>query len=137
MDKYPHFLRHAFADEYAAMLEAFEWSVEALGILPDERARLFAIADSIAHGPSSSTVLRERTMRHVIAIADDIRALLGCEDEIREWIRRPNSGLSSGSLVSVMMTPMSVMLDHPDGVRAIHVQLSAERDQMMFRGQLS
>jgi len=133
MTKYPHIVGDASSMEYAAMVEAFEWAIDLLGILPDERAGLFRIVGVPAVGGSVSAVARERMMRHVVAIADAVRTLLACEDEIREWLRSPNPGLWSGFRLPEMLTPLNVMLEHPDGVRAIRVQLDGERDRIAYR----
>ena len=105
----------ASAIEWAAVLEAFEWAVDVLGILPDERALLVRPrGDPTSHGVAKAT---EAKIRHIVAIADDVQALIGDEDEIREWLRSPNPGLWTDGPVRVSMTPLHVMLDHADGVR--------------------
>lgn len=115
----------ASATEWAAVLEAFEWAVDVLGILPDERAVLIRPGGA----PRSYGVARatETKIRHIVAIAVDVQALIGDEDEIREWLRSPNPGLWTDGAVRVSITPLRVMLDYADGVRAICTQLRLER----------
>lgn len=136
MKKHLRLVDDTNAVEYAAILEAFAWAIGVLGLLPEERTKLVQTAHLGAVGYKPPAVALETMMRHVIAIADDLQALLGDEDEILEWTRSPNPGLWSGSPIPSMTTPLRVMLDHPDGVRAIRNQLALERDRTTRRGSL-
>lgn len=133
MNKHPRTV-DAATDELAAIHEAFEWAVDVLGLLPADRAALVRIAHAGGAGHRSPAVAAETMMRHIIAIADDVQALIGDEDQILEWLRSPNPGLWSGSPIPRMTTPLRVLLDHPDGVRAIHAQLDRERGPGAWRG---
>ena len=126
----------ASAAEHAAMLKAFDWALDVLGILDDER-------DTLARAPGGSTAAdksaaaeSEARMRWIVSIADDARALLADEDAVREWVRSPNPGLWTEGSCPVVTTPLRIMLDRDDGVRAIAGQLSAERLRKFPRGWL-
>jgi len=69
----------------------------------------------------------ETTARHLVAIAGDLQALLGDEDEIREWMRSENPGLWTTASPPVRTTPLRVMLDYDGGIKAIRVSLGEER----------
>lgn len=117
----------ASAAEHAAILEAFEWALDVLGILPGERASLVRSAGRAGQRRSEGAVALETMVRHLVAIADDLQALLGDEDEIREWLRSVNPGLWTTSPVPVRTTPLRVMLDYEGGIRAIRHRLADER----------
>lgn len=117
----------ASAVEYAAILEAFEWALDVMGILPEERASLVRSAARPGLRRSRSDAAVETMVRRLVDIATDLQAMLGDEDEIREWLRSVNPGLWTTSPVPVRTSPLRVMLDHEDGIRAIRDQLADER----------
>lgn len=134
MNRHLTLITDAAAAELAATLAHFEWAVDVLGILPDERRTL-------VHGPGGPGwmddvpgLAAETTIRRIIGIADDVTALLGDADLTREWFRRPNPCLRLAGPVSPMQTPVQVMLTHGDGVRAIRSALAREREDSSARG---
>jgi len=127
MNKHLRIGDDASSAEHAAILEAFEWAIDVLGLLKKDRDRLVRTSRQGSQAWRSSAIAAETMMRHVIAIAADVQALIGDEDEIREWVRSRNPGLWTGSPIPEMTTPLRVMHDHADGVRAIRAQLALER----------
>ncbi|QXQ07302.1 hypothetical protein KX816_04525 [Sphingosinicellaceae bacterium] len=122
--------------EHAAMLKAFDWALDVLGILDEERDMLTRAPRGANASDRSAAFESEARMRWIVSIADDARALLADEDAVREWVRSPNPGLWTEGSCPVPTTPLRIMIDQDDGVRAIARQLSAERLRRFPRGWL-
>ena len=116
----------ASAVELAAMQKTFQTAVAKLGLLPDEVAALLRpVLTTDMHGEDRATALSS-VISELAGIADDAFQLTADEDQVVEWLRSPNPGLWTDTLFRVQLSPVQVMLDYHDGLRAIRMQLASE-----------